>query len=78
MFERRKAAAETARDLVDAHGWKARQLVADKIAAAIKMGDLTDAKGWDAVGRALDLTLADGSDRTTVEGARSAGRSREG
>lgn len=72
MSERKKGAAEAAQKLVEANGWKARQLVTDRIAEAIRMGDLTGAKDWDEIGREVDLALGQRSDPTTVEGARSA------
>lgn len=72
MSERKKGAAEAAQKLVEANGWKARQLVTDRIAEAIRLGDLSEAKEWELVGRFVDLALGKQVDPTTFEGARSA------
>ena len=72
MFERGNSVAEAARKLVEANGWKARQLVTDQVADAIRVGDLTRAKEWDAIGCEVDLALGQRSDPTTIEGSRPA------
>jgi hypothetical protein len=49
---------QEARALVMAHGWRTRQIVADRVVAAIRLGDLAEAKEWDEVGAAADRLLS--------------------
>ncbi len=52
-----------ARALVMAHGWRTRQIVADRVAAAIRLGDLAEAKEWDEVGVIADRLLSEDQHR---------------
>ncbi len=51
------AAEQEARALVQAHGWRTRQVVIDHIVTAIRHGDVATAKDWDALGDAVDRLL---------------------
>ncbi|MHA6723183.1 hypothetical protein [Sphingomonas sp. RS2018] len=54
----KNAAFVTAREMVDRHGRRARQLVVDEIVRAIKDHDIDKAKRWDVVAQKVDRLLA--------------------
>lgn len=49
---------QEARALVVAHGWRTRQIVADRLVAAIRLGDVAEAKEWDEIGALADRLLS--------------------
>lgn len=54
---------QSAEALVVAHGIGARQLVVDRMVAALRQHDLDTAKRWDRVGAIVDQRLAAGAGR---------------
>lgn len=57
MFAFEPTAPVRASSLVSEHGVRARQVITDKIVAAIRSGDLSKAKWWGEVGVAADGLL---------------------
>lgn len=57
MFAFTPTASVRASSLVGEHDWRARQVITDKIVAAIRSGDLENAKWWGEVGVAADDLL---------------------
>lgn len=49
---------QEARALVVAHGWRTRQIVADRLVTAIRLGDVAEAKQWDEIGAMADRLLS--------------------
>lgn len=57
---------ESAEALVVAHGCRARQLVVDRMVAALRRHDLDAAKRWDRVGVIVDQRLGAGAGMRVV------------